>query len=113
VIVVENFEKASKNENRSLDIFMNKVEMNNESPKIIFEKISNPEIKSNKTAQTKEDFFFKSLNNYMHVMQLKFFITTILETKVSFCHIRQVAKWVFSCSVMLVILFYKLQCKSS
>jgi hypothetical protein len=44
----------------------------------------------------------------MHVMQLNLFFTIILETKVNFSHIRQVAKWGFSCSVMLVILLYKL-----
>jgi hypothetical protein len=42
VIVVEKIEKLSKNENRPLDIFMNKVEMNNEPPKKIFELFSNP-----------------------------------------------------------------------
>jgi hypothetical protein len=58
VIIVENFEKLSKNENRLLDIFMNKIEMNNEPPKKIFEIFSNPSTKSNKTAQTKEEKYF-------------------------------------------------------
>jgi len=58
VIVVENFEIFSKNENRLLDIFMNKIEMNNEPPKKIFEFFSNPSTKSNKTGQTKEEKYF-------------------------------------------------------
>jgi hypothetical protein len=58
VIVVEKFENLFKNENRSLDIFMNKIEMNKEPPKKIFENFSNPSTKSNKTAQTKEEKYF-------------------------------------------------------
>jgi hypothetical protein len=37
---------------------MNKIEMNNEPPKKIFENFSNPSTKSNKTAQTKEEKYF-------------------------------------------------------
>jgi hypothetical protein len=36
----------------------------------------------------------------------------VYHIKIIFSHIRQVAKWGFSYSVMLVILLYKLQCKS-
>jgi hypothetical protein len=51
-----------------------------------------------KLHKLKRKNIFKSLNNYMHVMQLNLFFTIILETKVNFSHIRQVAKWGFSCS---------------
>lgn len=37
---------------------MNKIEMNNEPPKKIFEFFSNPSTKSNKTGQTKEEKYF-------------------------------------------------------
>jgi hypothetical protein len=71
-----------------------------------------PKLNQIKLHKLKKEKKYKSLNNYMHVMQLNFFFTIILETKVSFSHTRQVAKWGFSCSVMLVILSYKLQWKS-
>jgi hypothetical protein len=42
VIVVEIFEFFSKNENKSLEIFMNKVEMNNAPLEKKIEEFSNP-----------------------------------------------------------------------
>jgi hypothetical protein len=71
-----------------------------------------PKLNQIKLHELKREKKIKSLNNYMHVMQLKSFFTIILETKVSFSHTRQVAKWGFFCRVMLVILLYKLQWKS-
>jgi hypothetical protein len=42
VIVEQKIESSSRNENRSLDIFMNEVEMNNEPFEKRYDNISNP-----------------------------------------------------------------------
>jgi hypothetical protein len=64
VIIGKKMEQLFQNENRSLEIFMNEVERNNEP----FEKrsffFSNPQIKSNKTSQIEKEKK-KSLNNCM------------------------------------------------
>jgi hypothetical protein len=44
--------QSSGNENKSLDIFMNEVEMNNEPFEKRFENISNPQTKITRMSQT-------------------------------------------------------------
>ncbi len=55
VIARKKMEHSSSNENRSLDIFMNEVEMNNEPFEKIFENILNLQIKTNRISQAKDE----------------------------------------------------------
>jgi hypothetical protein len=55
VIVGEKMEQFFRNENRSLEFFMNEVERNNEPFEEKSNCFSNPQTKSNKTSQTKKE----------------------------------------------------------
>ncbi len=55
VIVEQKMEQSSRNENRSLDIFMKEVEINNEPFEERFEIISNPQIKTNSISQIEDE----------------------------------------------------------
>jgi hypothetical protein len=54
-------EHSSRNENRSLNIFMNEVEMNNEPFEERSKNISNLQIETNRISQVKDEFFLKIL----------------------------------------------------
>jgi len=55
VIVEQKMEQSSGNENRSLDIFMNEVEMNNEPFQERPKNISNPQIETNRISQVEDE----------------------------------------------------------
>jgi hypothetical protein len=61
VIARKKLEHSSRNENRSLNIFMNEVEMNNEPFEERFKSISNLQIETNRISPVKDEFFYKIL----------------------------------------------------
>jgi hypothetical protein len=62
VIVGKKWEHSSKNEIRSLNIFMNEVEMNNEPFEERSKNISNLQIETNRISQTKNEIKKKILS---------------------------------------------------
>ncbi len=61
MIARKKLEHSSRNENRSLNIFMNEVEMNNEPFEERFKSISNLQIETNRISPVKDEFFYKIL----------------------------------------------------